>query len=176
MNRWVTTASALCCCCVLQSCVVFGSRDDFSYRPEKNSLQGAFVPDCYISKNTLNLPLLVARVDIDKLPHDLVMWQYDPTYLDADDGFRSFRILSMEIEYADGTLVPLPEADGDYLIQRRNKVLQGAISKRMDFTIRCRGFAVKKNGQKFPFKRVTAYRYDGKSTTFHTVVDEWASV
>ncbi len=38
------------------------------------------------------------------------------------------------------------------------------------------GYAVRDNGEQVPFTQTKAYRYDQRTSSFHTLFDEWAGV
>jgi|GEM_PF-2022768 len=166
---------------------MIGFHDDYVYQLHERQATGKFIPYLYIKKNTLHLPFLLFRIDIDRLPHSFVMLQYDATYLDTDIGFKSFVLESIYIEYEDGTRVDcidptLSAAERTYLItndpdqKNETQLFEGVITKRMDFTVYTVGTAITIDGEDVPFKRITRYEYKGKDATFHTIFDEWASV
>ena len=167
-------------------CMMIGFHDDFAYCPSEKEASGQFIPYLYIQDNTLSIPLLLFRIDIDRLPHSFVMLQYDQTYLDTDDGFASFVLDDLHIQFADGTTIncidpSLPKAERTYAISDKanwkydQQVFDGVITKRMDFTVHIIGTAIKTEGTAVPFKKTTKYKYNGKDATFHTLFDEWAS-
>ncbi|MDA3874740.1 MAG: hypothetical protein PF795_12380 [Kiritimatiellae bacterium] len=172
---------------ITPGCMMIGFHDDFVYLPHQRESTGTFIPYLYIKKNTLNIPLLLFRVDIDRLPHSFAMLQYDATYLDTDKGFKSFVLESLYIEFEDGTRVfciedTQPLSQREFIITnkpyQRNEthIFEGVITKRMSFTVHTIGESKKDNGQIVLFRRTTQYKYDGKDATFHTIFDEWASV
>jgi hypothetical protein len=58
----------------------------------------------------------------------------------------------------------------------RQQTFEGVISKRMDFEIHIKGLSIRDNGQRVPFKKIKAYRYEGKKTGAKTILEEWADV
>ena len=172
---------------LLPGCMMIGSHDDFAYQPAEKETTGSFIPYLYIQKNTMRIPLLLFRIDIDRLPHSFVMLQYDQTYLNSDEGFRSFVLDTLQLRFTDKTVVdciapdlPLEQRtfgiSGKTAYEYKKHVFEGVITKRMDFSVHAIGTAIKRDGSRVPFKRTTKYKYNGKDATFHTILDEWASI
>ena len=184
---WAVAAVIAIVVQLLPGCMMMGSHDDFAYLPSEKEVAGEFIPYLYIQKNTMRIPLLLFRVDIDRLPHDFVMLQYDQTYLDTDKEFQSFVLDALQLQFEDDTTVKcidpeLPVEERTFGVSSKTEheyqqhVFEGVITKRMDFTVRTMGTAIKTDGSRVPFKRITKYRYNGKDATFHTILDEWASI
>lgn len=161
-------------------CIMIGLHDDFDYIISSERASGEFMPDLYIRDNTQNIHVLLLRIDIDRLPHSFVMSQYDHSYLEKSKGFNSFVLEYLYIQFEDGTRIDcvdpsLPQAERTFKISSRwEKVFQGVIKERMDFTVHTEGFAIKKDGSVAPFKRTEQYKYKRK-LKFHTIIHEIAS-
>lgn len=174
------------CAFTFTSCVIVDVSDEFNAVAGDTVKSGGFVPSLRIRQNRSRAPVPPFRLDIDRMPRDLVLSQSDPTVLKTDAGFRKFWLEYCYIEFADGTRVDcidpkLPISKRTFLIRPKkdpyqNEVFTGVISKRMSFKIHMKGVSVREDGRKFPFTRVRAYRYDGKSTGVKTIFQEWADV
>jgi len=188
-KKHITTSLALLFMAIMQftpGCMMIGVHDDFVYLPSSRQASGDFIPCLYVQDNTLSIPLLLFRIDIDRLPHSFVMLQYDPTYLNTHEGFSSFILDDLYIEFSNGTRVncidpSLPKVKRTYSIPDKDnwkyepQVFDGVITKRMNFTVHTVGTATKVDGTVVPFTRTSKYEYNGKDATFHTIFDEWAS-
>ena len=170
----------------LPGCMMIGFHDDFVFLPSAIETSGEFIPYLYIDENTWHFQLLLFRIEMGRIPHSFVMLQFDPTYLGTDEGFKSFVLDNLYIEFADGNRVDcidpdLPEDQRSFAISDKSNyeyektVFEGVITKRMDFTVQKIGTAIRSSGEKVPFKETTKYKYNGKDATFHTILDKWAS-
>ena len=174
----------LCCLPVfaLGSCVIVELKDDFDSISSTSSGSSGFVPHIYIRQNRSKTPLPPFRVDLDKMPKNLVMRQYDGTIRDSDIGFRAFALEYLFIKFADGTQIDcidpsLPLSQRTFPIKKQSQqVFEGVISKRQDFTIHIKGFSTRDNGKRVYFHTTRTYRYGGKKPGMKTIFDEWAEV
>lgn len=172
---------------LLPGCIMIGRHDAFDYQLSEKEASGEFMPYLYIKHNTLNIPLLLFRVDIDRLPHSMVMLQYDQTYKSTDEGFESFVLDTLSLTFSDGSKVECinperPVEERTFTISNKENrkyqkhVFDGVITQRQDFTVHTIGTSIKADGQKVRFKRITKYRFSGRAFTFRTILDEWASI
>ena len=90
---------------LLPGCWVVGKRDIFEYQRDEKQATGEFIPYLYINKNSLRVSLLLVSFENEKLPHSLVMLQYDPTYLNRDKGFASFVLDNLQLRFEDKTVI-----------------------------------------------------------------------
>ncbi len=167
------------------SCMVIGVRDDFADNLVVKEDVGTFIPYLYVQHNALRISLVLLWIEIDRLPHSVVMLL--TPLKTTDEGFSSFVLNDVSIQFADGTRVncidpSLPQAQRTYTVSDaanwndRRHIFDDVIIKRMDFTVHTSGRAITADGTPVPFKRKTQYTYNGKDATFHTLVDAWGRI
>jgi hypothetical protein len=172
--------------CFIPGCIIVGARDEF--RRYSNESVGPFVPDFYIEKSQSHIYLPLLRVDLDRLPHDVVLLLYDQTYTNTSRHFDKVVLESVIVEYADGETVELlspdkPEAERTFSVPKGKDVFgkdakltfKAAISRGEAFTLILRGRAIPSSGPDVPFRSAERYRFDGRKWTWWTLTQEWAS-
>lgn len=154
--------------------------DDLVERIESQSTErGTFVPYVSFKMRTVSVPLILVRISAAKLPHGLVMHQYD-SVMGTHAPFDSFVVDTLYIEYEDQTRETiieacLPESSRTFAVPNtkegryRSEGFPGVIRKRMGFKVYLRGEAIPADGSSgHPFNREVTYAYGGKDIWFVT--------
>lgn len=173
--------------CIISGCIIVGVHDQFTSHSGKESA-GMFVPDFYIQKQQSRFYLPLLRVDVDRLPHDLVLMLYDQTYTNTSRFFDKVVLESVTVEFPDRETVELVSTDTlaelrtysvpkgkDVFRKDANLTFRGAVARSETFTLILKGTAIKPNGEEVPFRSAQRYEYNGRKWSCWTLMQEWAS-
>lgn len=166
---------------LVSGCVSIRIKDNYRSETFEAMESGTnVIPSPRLERNTSYLFFLLFFMEVDRVPHQLIMSLRDPNF-NNENPYKSFVLNELYVEYEDGTRVDfidesLPEQKRTYLAikpgeSHSNADLSNEIRKRMDFTFYTTGTVYKANGETIPFEVVQEYVYKGKDRSFFTIFD-----
>jgi hypothetical protein len=172
--RYIIAGIALLVAVIVQllpPLIVVVIADEFYYRPSEQKREGVFVPNVGIRPNTLRLPFLFLRFDLDRPPHDIFLSQtlFPHNCRGHDEEIISFTVEGLQVEFSREVAADCLE--GVQLTELRSlpvflepdlaplKIFGGIVPGKEDLVIHVNGFAVDEKGNILPFKVSTAHEH-----------------